>query len=428
MRYGVNAPMAWMRPMNRPIHSSVAGSPSSGARPPRRGNTVNRKSLNVCKVAPCSDAGRHHRHLCLDQLRHKSMLFQDGGVAPAVRAIELDDNRVALLAADLVHAVFVTVQGQQAAIAKQADAVDGVEDAIGIEALERMLRAAGIVWVHRPIVRPAAKFHRPAAARRVTLAPSVPILKEPYMQLDQPLSEAEFNTLDKFLLSDRTPEDTMTMDTLHGFLTAIAIGPETIMPAEWLPHVWGEDGKNAPKWKNAKEEENIVNLIMRFMNEVLVTFEVAPKEFEPLFCEAEHNGDTLIDGEAWTWGFWEGMELRPGSWNPIWESELAPLMRPIYLLGADEIEEAELKEVDTPVLGHKLALEIEANLPAIYKFWVPLRKAAVQTVRRDEPKVGRNDECPAAAARSSKNAAAPTRLNKEHEKSHFLTQYAGESA
>ena len=51
------------------------------------------------------------------------------------------------------------------------------------------------------------------------------------MQLDQPLSEKEFDELDNFLLSDRAPEDAMTMDTLHGFLTAIAIVPETIMPA-----------------------------------------------------------------------------------------------------------------------------------------------------------------------------------------------------
>ena len=111
------------------------------------------------------------------------------------------------------------------------------------------------------------------------------------MQLDQPLTEKEFDELDQFLLSERSSDDAMTMDTLHGYLTAIAIGPETIMPAEWLLKVWGEDASAAPKWKNAKEEERILNLIMRFMNEVLVTFEVAPKEFEPLFCEHEHNGD-----------------------------------------------------------------------------------------------------------------------------------------
>jgi len=92
------------------------------------------------------------------------------------------------------------------------------------------------------------------------------------MQLDQPLTEKEFKELDQFLLSERSPEDAMTMDTLHGYLTAIAIGPETIKPAEWLPRVWGEGGKGVPKWKNAKEEERIRNLIMRFMNEVLVTF------------------------------------------------------------------------------------------------------------------------------------------------------------
>jgi uncharacterized protein len=213
------------------------------------------------------------------------------------------------------------------------------------------------------------------------------------MHLDQPLSEKEFDELDKFLLSERSPDDAMTMDTLHGFLTAIAIGPETIMPSEWLPKVWGEDAGSEPKWKNAQEAERVFELIMRFMNEVVVTFEVAPKEFEPLFCEHEHGEETLIDAEAWCWGFWEGMELRPGSWDPIWESDLAPLMHPIYLLGADEIEEAELKEVDDPVKGHKLALEIEANLPAIYKFWLPLRKAAVQTIKRAEPKIGRNDDC-----------------------------------
>ena len=89
----------------------------------------------------------------------------------------------------------------------------------------------------------------------------------------------------------------------------------------------GDDGKQVPKYKNDKEADRIFNLIMRFYNEVTITFEVAPKEFEPLFVEHEHEGQTLIDAEAWCWGFWEGMELRPGSWDPIWESEVAELMR-----------------------------------------------------------------------------------------------------
>lgn len=222
------------------------------------------------------------------------------------------------------------------------------------------------------------------------------------MHLDEPLSDKEFDELDQFLLSDRSPEDAMTMDTLHGYLTAIAIGPETIMPAEWLPRVWGQDGKQAPAWKNPKEEQRILNLIMRFMNEVLITFEAAPKEFEPLFCEHEVDGEALIDAEAWCWGFWEGMELRPGSWEPVWDSEVAELMRPIYLLGADEIDESELQEVEDPRKAHGLALQIEANIPAIYRFWLPRRKGAVETLVREEPKVGRNDDCPCGSGKKYK--------------------------
>lgn len=221
------------------------------------------------------------------------------------------------------------------------------------------------------------------------------------MHLDQPLTDKEFDELDRFLLSDRTADDAMTMDALHGYLTAIAIGPDTILPAEWLPRVWGEEGV-APAWKNPKEEERIVNLVMRFMNEVLVTFEVAPKEFEPLYCEHEVHGQVLIDAEAWCWGFWEGMELHPGAWDEIWDSDVAELMRPIYLLGADEIEEEELAEVQDPVKAHKLALEIEANVPVIHKFWLPRRKPAVETVKREEPKVGRNDDCPCGSGKKFK--------------------------
>lgn len=77
-------------------------------------------------------------------------------------------------------------------------------------------------------------------------------------------------------------------------------------------------------------------------------------------------------------------------------------MQPVYLLGADEIEEEELKLVEDPVKAHKLAQELEANLPAIHRFWVPRRKPAVQTLKREEPKVGRNDDCPCGSGKKYK--------------------------
>jgi uncharacterized protein len=221
------------------------------------------------------------------------------------------------------------------------------------------------------------------------------------MQLDEPLSDKEFKELDQFLLSDRCAEDGMTMDSLHGYLTALAIGPEMIMMSEWLPLVWGEK-KVAPKFKNNKEGERIVGLIARYMNEIAITLEVAPKEYEPLFCELEWEGRSILDGEAWAMGFWTGMHLHEGTWDPIYASNIAPLMRPFYLMGADEIEDTEETLVDDPVKRHKLAVEIEAAVPEIYRFWLPQRKSSISTVMRESPKVGRNDDCPCGSGKKFK--------------------------
>lgn len=222
------------------------------------------------------------------------------------------------------------------------------------------------------------------------------------MYLDHPLSDKEFQELDRFLLSDRCADDGMTMDSLHGYLTALTIGPEEVLMAEWLPLVWGSAGAEGPRFVSVKERERIVALIARFMNETAITFEVAPKEFEPLFCEHEVDGRMLLDGEAWAWGFWEGVHLRAEAWEPIWSSTIAGMMMPIYLLGADEIEEEEMVLVDDPIKRHKLAVEMEAAIPHIHRFWQPHRKSAVVQVQHNASKVGRNDACPCGSGKKFK--------------------------
>jgi uncharacterized protein len=194
----------------------------------------------------------------------------------------------------------------------------------------------------------------------------------------------------------------MTMDTLHGYLTALVIGPETVMMSEWLPRVWGSHAEHGPAFDNPKQEKRILGLIARFMNEITITFEVAPKEYEPLFCEHVWEGRTLIDAEAWAWGFWEGMNLRAEAWAPVWSSNLAPLLKPIYLLGAESVEENEAALVDDPVKRHKLAIEMEAAIPEIHRFWLQHRKPAAKQVQHPVPKASRNDACPCGSGKKFK--------------------------
>ena len=48
------------------------------------------------------------------------------------------------------------------------------------------------------------------------------------MPEDQLMSDKEFDELDRFLMSEQCSDEAMTMDALHGYLTAIAIGPEPV--------------------------------------------------------------------------------------------------------------------------------------------------------------------------------------------------------
>lgn len=220
---------------------------------------------------------------------------------------------------------------------------------------------------------------------------------------DEPLSNEEFDQLDSFLLSDRCPEDAMTMDTLHGFLTAIVIGPESVPVSEWLPRVWGSS-QTEPVFASEKEREQITELILRFMREIALIFEVAPKDYEPLFCEEESKGKMLIDAEGWAMGFWEGLNLRPGPWGAIWSSEMAALMQPFYLLGADELDETEAKLVDSPAKRHKLALSMEAHIGDIRRFWQRREKTD------SAPSAGGSGPCPCGSGKKYRQCcgAEPT--------------------
>jgi len=194
------------------------------------------------------------------------------------------------------------------------------------------------------------------------------------MSEEQLMTDKAVDELDRFLMSEQCSDDAMTMGTLHGYLTAIAIGPEPVATDEWLPRVWGPEPEDEPEYRNSAQAERIRRLCERMLEDIVVTFAVAPKDFEPLFCEHQWKGKPVLDAEAWAWGFTEGMQLRATAWQAMKDSPQAGLLRAIYLLGAEEIEEEELALVDDPLKCHKLAIEVEASIPQIHRFWVAQKK------------------------------------------------------
>ena len=234
-------------------------------------------------------------------------------------------------------------------------------------------------------------------------------------RLKTPLTEQEQQELDEFLYSDATPDETMMLDCLDGYLTALVIGPSTVQMSEWLPGVWGENN-NGPLsvFETTEQAQHIIELIMRHMNGIVWSFQDDPDSFEPLFSIFTHpdTGEETLDPEMWAYGFMQGVALRWQDWEPMRnDPEGVRRFYPIRLLGAEYIipEEDSL----TMSLEQRQALgdEIPRNVAWMYRFWLPYRQAMLEraemaTVRREQNKVGRNDPCPCGSGKKYKHCCA----------------------
>src|SRR5271155_2800765 len=84
------------------------------------------------------------------------------------------------------------------------------------------------------------------------------------------LDKIDIDALEAFLESDRAPPDTMNLSELDGFLHGVAVGPELVLPSEWLPIVWGGETSNLADIGEAKI---VLGSIMGRYNEILKQIE-----------------------------------------------------------------------------------------------------------------------------------------------------------
>jgi uncharacterized protein len=139
----------------------------------------------------------------------------------------------------------------------------------------------------------AAKAAEPELLRKLEQS----VLGGKYNMMIGPLSEAELDELDQFLLY-LDEEESMTLDTLDGFLHAIAIGPETVMSSRWLPKVWGQvDGGMVLPGVEADQMERVLSLVMRHFNSIAFGFGQRPPFVEPLWGTTQHDRTTARRGK-----------------------------------------------------------------------------------------------------------------------------------
>jgi uncharacterized protein len=210
-----------------------------------------------------------------------------------------------------------------------------------------------------------------------------------------PLSPTELEELEGLLASDIFRGESMHLDELQGLFFAVASSPELIVPSRWMPEALGE----APDFRDAEQARQVLDLVMRFYNQSVRA--AATKDFELILYRTETDE---LDYAAWCGGYLTGMDLAETDWYEAGDpEEVGELLFPLLVL-ADALPEEEKRTVK-PAEWRRLVRSCEESLAdtlvQIHDYWKVVREPP-PTVRRDAPKVGRNDPCPCGSGKKFK--------------------------
>jgi uncharacterized protein len=215
-------------------------------------------------------------------------------------------------------------------------------------------------------------------------------------------SDSDFDLLEAWLL--RRSKGITDIVELEGFLTAVVVGPVTLLPSVWLLKVFG--GKT-PGFKTETDFNEFMRLVMGFYNDVVARVGHDAVQFEPTFYQSRGPGKRVVVVDDWCWGFIKGVRLSSAAWKPL-KRERPELLKPMELFGT----RAGFRELDAEgavAMHSKWSPKIAPAVRAIHAYWLPQRRVDFEaaraglTVRRDTPKVGRNEPCPCGSGRKFKH-------------------------
>jgi len=218
--------------------------------------------------------------------------------------------------------------------------------------------------------------------------------------LDEPLTDAELDELEAFLASEAVPQDCMDLEMLDGYLTAVASGPESIQPSEWLPGVWSEGGRSAsPAYGSSEQAQRVMGLMLRHTVGIERTLAESPTRFRPLLylpdrdkerAEGEPGTDRAPpEATAWCEGYMAGVKLRDDDWQPLYDApDARDWIFAIEALAFGEHDPEFAEWIDDTEKRASLVDELPVAAVLIYRFWRDRRRTADtrgDRSRRDAP-------------------------------------------
>ena len=210
----------------------------------------------------------------------------------------------------------------------------------------------------------------------------------------------------------------LNLEALDGYLSALMVSPDTVMPSEWQPGIFGP---KPPRWDSREEATEVQELLLGFWNLIservrqeaperddLLPLIWLPVENEDGTAVAEAREGEAADGEDdtdddfgadWALGFLRAVEMRKPQWDGWFDDEewiLDGIFDIISLLNGEQRYDADgapLEEARPLSMDERK--EIVADLPWLL---IDLYRHRIESLTPREPirreaTPGRNDPC-----------------------------------
>lgn len=206
-------------------------------------------------------------------------------------------------------------------------------------------------------------------------------------ELPKPNNDDVLEDIDYTLMRYGHDDSILDASEMDGFFAALACAPNTIMPSQWMPAIWGGEAQS-PEWQNKKEFETFSRAVFALYNHVMESLN--EDDYQALFQERVVAEKTYTIVDEWCEGFLRGINL----WGPLAASDAGMVeqqIQPLRLFAT----EVGFKKRDTMSDDEVEAQQqlIEPSVRELFQHFYEQRKQAKAPVVRDQQKVGRNDPC-----------------------------------
>jgi len=212
--------------------------------------------------------------------------------------------------------------------------------------------------------------------------------------LDTAPTEDNLDILDNFLEKSELPDSVL----LHGYLTAIASGPHTAMPDQWMDFF----GLNEIVFSSEQETKQITGIVMGIYNSICGL--LLQKTFIILDVECEDPEEISTAKTLWATGYMLGVGFFDTAWFD--DGEASTLVLPIMALTLSDKDLLKLVAdnqhgADPKTIRQACGNELSNAANEIYRYWREKSKPQ-PIVKESLVKTGRNDLCPCGSGKKFK--------------------------